>query len=91
MDKPSRELDREDIPYISSKLKSFLFPLLRRDLMFSDDSHIFLVMASIDVFRPSFDVEVELPPCLSSNEFRDSRHGVVDTVSLDQIFILNSQ
>lgn len=37
--------------------------------MFSDDSHIFPVMASTDGDRPWFDEEVELTPCFPANKF----------------------
>ena len=79
MDKPPRGLDGEDIPHVSSNLKKFPFPLLYRDLMFSNDSHIFPVMASIDVIRPPFD-EVELPPCFHAHEFRCSRRVLDGTM-----------
>jgi hypothetical protein len=67
VDKSLGGLDREDVPYVSAYLKKFVFPLLLRDPMFFDNSHIFLVMAGIDSVCLSFNEEVELTSCFRAH------------------------
>jgi hypothetical protein len=64
--------EKKSLTYLATNLEKFLFPLLLGDPVFSDNSHIFPVMAGIDSIRPSFDKEVELTPCFPAHEFRCS-------------------
>ncbi len=59
--------------------------------MFSNDAHVFPVMAGIDGVRPSFDEEVELTPCFRAHEFRCSRRCVVDATSVGQVLVLDAR